>query len=53
MPESPGLMSTTDSESTVSLYGTKPGKEDPSPHAEKVEGSGDSLLIPKALYLQY
>ena len=30
-PQSPGLMLTTDSESTVSSDGTKPGTEDPSP----------------------
>ena len=27
----PGLMPTVDSELTMSLYGTKPGTEDPSP----------------------
>ena len=42
--ESSGLIPFTDSEVTVSLGGTEPGIEDPSPPYRKVEVSKDSLL---------
>ena len=51
-PESPGLMSTTGLESTMSMGGTLPGKEDPPYHVGKVEASGDSLSSPLS-YMPY
>ena len=41
---SPGLTPTTDSELTVSLGSSEPGKEDVHHHICKTEGLGDSLL---------
>ena len=46
-PELPGLTLTTDSESTESLGGAEPGKEDSSHHVGKAEGVGDSAKPPK------
>ena len=37
---------TTDLESTMSLGGALPGKEEPPDHGEKLEESGDSLPSP-------
>ena len=39
--ETPGLMLTIHSELTMSLGGTKPGREDPFPHVGKVLGLVD------------
>ena len=46
IPQSPGLMPTADSESTVASDRTKPETDDPSSPAGKVGGLGDSLPSP-------
>ena len=48
-PESQGLTPTTDSELTMTLVGSLPGKVDPPHHVGKVEVSGDSLQSPQLL----
>ena len=47
-PQSPGLRTTSDSEFTVSLDGTQPANEDPSPSGMEGGQKGDTLPGPQS-----